>query len=247
MIAKTDFCQEGNIMRRNVRTDLISVMFVLIALSVQHVYAFLDDFERKKLGDDWKKSPTGQEASWSIEKGEVFFNGVGGDSQMMTGEEKWHDYTVECDIKFGSLANYPGGIRTYVDVGTGGHYAVWFYPPDKVIRLYSGTAWNINTGLVKLGENNSFDPKLDTFYHLKVVHKGKQIQVWFGKNKDRMEKIIEAEDDQFKSGLFAFDGYNQPIHFDHIQITGLGIPVSPGEAVESQDKLATVWGKLKVQ
>ena len=232
-------------MKANVRTWLISVMLVLIALSVQQVDGFLDEFERKKLGDDWQKSPVGQQESWSIEKGEVVFSGVGGHSQMMTGEPGWKDYTVECDIKFVSADNYPGGIRTYVDAKTGGHYAVWFYPPTKEIKLYSGTAFNINTGIVTFGAHSPFGAKLDTFYHVKVVHKGKQIEVWFGESKDKMEKVIEAQDDAFKSGMVAFDGWNQAVHFDNILITGAGIPRSDGEAVESRDKLATVWGKLK--
>jgi len=83
------------------------------------------------------------------------------------------------------------------------------------------------------------------FYYVKIVHKGKQIEVWLGKSKDKAEKIIEKKDDSFKSGLFAFDGYNQPVHFDNILITGPGIPRSDGEAVESQDKLAIAWGILK--
>ena len=61
-----------------------------------------------------------------------------------------------------------------------------------------------------------------------------------------MEKIIEANDDKYKSGLFAFDGWNQPIHFDNILITGPGIPRSPGEAVNNQSKLPIAWGKLKM-
>ena len=92
-----------------------------------------------------------------------------------------------------------------------------------------------------------YDAKEDVFYYVRVVHKGKQIEVWFGKNKDKAELIIEANDNAFKSGLFAFDGYNQPVHFDNILITGPGIPRSDGEAVESQNKLAITWGRLKVK
>ena len=166
---------------------------------------------------------------------------------MMTGKQAWKDYTVECNIKFLKADNYPGGIRTYVDAKTGGHYAVWFYPPTKTIKLYSGTVFDINPGIVTLGEHVGvpYDAKEDVFYYVKVVHNRKQIEVWFGKNKDKAEKIIEADDNAFKSGLFAFDGYNQVVHFDNILITGPGIPRSDGEAVESQDKLAIAWGILK--
>ena len=94
----------------------------------------------------------------------------------------------------------------------------------------NGTDWDINPGLVTLGEHKPFAAKLKVFYHLKVIHQKKHIEVWFGDKKDKMEKIIEADDDKFKSGLFGFDGYNQPIHFDNVRINGPGIPLSPGEA-----------------
>ena len=88
-------------------------------------------------------------------------------------------------------------------------------------------------------------PRWMFFYHVKVVHKGDQIEVWLGKSKDNTEKIIEAKNDTFKSGLFALDGYNQPLHFDNFEINGPGISAST--AVKSQDKLAIVWGTLKVK
>ena len=126
---------------------------------------------------------------------------------------------------------------------------ITLYPATKEIKLFSGTAWDINVGIKELGiyKEKLYDAKVDVFYHVKVIHKGDQIEVWLGKSKDNTEKIIEAKDGKFKSGLFAFDGYNQPVHFDNILITGPGIPRSDGEAVESQDKLAIVWGTLKVK
>ena len=236
-------------MSRNVRT---TIMLALIVLSVQQVDAFLDEFERGKLGDDWEIEVLGAKkkdfGGWSIDKGEVVYDPAkGANSRLMTGKLAWKDYTVECNIKFLKADNYPGGIRTYVDADTGGHYAVWLYPPTKTIKLYSGTVFDINPGIVTLGEHVGvpYDAKEDVFYYIKVIHKGKQIKVWFGKNKDQAEKIIEANDGKFKSGLFALDGYNQPIYFDNILITGPRIPRSDGEAVESQNKLAIVWGILK--
>ena len=240
-------------MSRNVRTSFITIMLALIVLSVQQVDALSDNFEKDSGNWEIEVNPKwvlekGNFGGWSIDNGIVVYDPAkGANSRMMTGKQSWKDYTAECDIKFLKADNYPGGIRTYVDAETGGHYAVWFYPPTKTIKLYSGTVFDINPGIVTLGEHVGvpYDAKVDVFYHVKVIHKGDQIEVWLGKSKDNTEKIIEAKDGKFKSGLFAFDGYNQPVHFDNILITGPGIPRSDGEAVESQDKLAITWGILK--
>jgi len=211
-----------NIVSHNERSNLYNLLICVICSIIcllaftSMSYSFLDNFERKDFGDDWRKSPSGQDVAWTIEKGIAAFSGVGGHSQMMTGKSDWKDYAVECDIKLPTLQEWPGGIRTHIDEDTGGHYAVWFYPVQKNIKLYSGTAWDINTGIVTLGEFKPFDPEADTFFHVKVVHSGKSIEVWLGDNKDNIKKIIDASDDSFKSGPFALDGWDKPIHFDNV-------------------------------
>ena len=224
---------------------VLCVVSLFIVFSGDYVNAFLDDFSSGKLGDAWKKSPAALDASWKVDKGELSFSGSGA-SQMMTGDVNWKDYTVECDVKLANLLEWPGGIRTYVDPNTGGHYAVWVYPAQKFIKLYSGTAWDINTGLVELGKSDGFDPKAETYFHLKIVHSGKNIEVWFGENKNTAKKIISASDSKYTSGLFACDGWDKPITFDNVLITGPGIPRSQGEsAVDPSNSLPTLWGSLK--
>ena len=164
----------------------------------------------------------------------------------MAGKSDWKDYTAECNVMLSIEQEWPGGIRTYVDLQTGGHYAVWVYPVQKNIRLYSGTAWDINAGLVLLGESSPFDPEMNEFFYLKVVHDGKHIEVWYGKSREDAKKIIEVDDDTFKGGPFACDGWDKPISFDDIQITGPGIPRSLGEmAVTPESKTPCLWGELR--
>ena len=70
--------KKENIMSRNVRTSFVTIMLVLIVLSEQPVDAFLDEFGRKNLGDDWKVEVLGAEkkdfGGWSIDKGEVVYD-----------------------------------------------------------------------------------------------------------------------------------------------------------------------------
>ena len=98
-------------MQRNIKTCLITIMLVLIVLFVQPVDAFLDEFERKKLGDDWTVDGGAAKndfRGWSIDKGEVAYDPAkGANSRLMTGEQAWKDYTAECNIKFKTSANYP--------------------------------------------------------------------------------------------------------------------------------------------
>ena len=99
-------------MQRNVRTCLITIMLALMVLSVQQVDAFLDEFGRKNLGDDWKVEVLGAEkkdfGGWSIDKGAVVYDPAkGANSRMMTGKQAWKDYTAECNIKFKTSANDP--------------------------------------------------------------------------------------------------------------------------------------------
>ena len=221
-------------------------VLLVTALSLPTVHAFMDNFEGEELGEEWVKGPMGEDVAWIVGDGELVFTGEGGPSRMMMGEAGWSDYTVECDIMFESLAEYPGGIRTYIDPNSGGHYAVWFYPDSRTMRLFSGIDWTIGGGIVELGAFSGISQDLE-FFRVRVVHKGDNIEVWYGADKDNMKKVIEVENDTFGSGLFGFDGYNQPVHYDNFLITGPGIPSSAGEAVDSQGKLAATWGELKLR
>ena len=98
-------------MQRNIKTCLTTIMLVLVVLAVQQVDAFLDEFERQKLGDDWvvdQNAAKNDFRGWSIDKGEVAYDPAkGANSRLMTGEQAWKDYTAECNIKFKTSANYP--------------------------------------------------------------------------------------------------------------------------------------------
>ena len=86
------------------------------------------------------------------------------------------------DIKHTQIANYPGGIRGHVDLDVGNHYAVWLYPGDGRINLYSNPVWDINTGLVNLGQA-SYSPSIDEFHTVKISFSGKTIEVFYDEEK----------------------------------------------------------------
>ncbi|MBM3240203.1 hypothetical protein FJZ31_28290 [Candidatus Poribacteria bacterium] len=62
---------------------------------------------------------------------------------------------------------------------------------------------------------------------------------WDGK------KILSIKDGNWKKGTIALMTYNQDVYFDNVRVSGKDIPLSPGEAVESDGKATTTWGKLK--
>ena len=198
----------------NVRTSFITIMLALIVLSVQQVDALSDNFEKDSGNWEVEVNPKGvlekgNFGGWSIDKGIVAYDPAkGANSRMMTGKQSWKDYTAECDIKFLKADNYPGGIRTYVDTTTGGHYAVWFYPKTKEIKLFSGTAWDINAGLKELGiyKEKLYDAKVDVFYHVKVVHKGDQIEVWLVKAKIIRKRLSKQRTIHLKAACLRLTG-----------------------------------------
>ena len=98
----------------------------------------------------WAYSPQGSATGWSLNSVALAYNGTGA-TQIYAGNTTWANYTAQAMFKLGSLSDYPGGIRAYVNPTTGTAYALWIYPGEGVLKLWRTTAWNINTSPVLLG------------------------------------------------------------------------------------------------
>jgi N,N-dimethylformamidase beta subunit-like, C-terminal/Domain of unknown function (DUF4082)/Bacterial Ig domain/Viral BACON domain/3-keto-disaccharide hydrolase len=164
--------------------------------------------------DGWAFSPLGLATNWTVVNQALQYNG-GGHTQVYAGNSAWADYTVQADIKLATLNDYPGGIRGRVNPSTGAAYTVWLYPHEGLLKLYRNTAWNIDAGVVQLGQAAAvFDAQ--NFHTVALTFTGSQIQVSYDGN-----VLITATDSTYASGMIALDVSSQAITFDNVLVTSL--------------------------
>ena len=213
----------------------------------------LEDFDDGKM-DGWERSPQNEKNKsvfWGVVDKVLMFDPKGQPwdqaiSQLnfvgnknVTNVKDWADYELKVDIKHTELANWPGGFRARVDLDTGGHYAVWFYPGDSKMNLYKNPGWDINTGLTSLGQA-AYKAEAGKFHTVKLSCIGDDIRVSYdGK------EIIAAKDSEHKKGTIAMDVQDKAVYFDNIKVTGANIPNVKLSPVQPAGKLTATWGKIK--
>jgi len=121
---------------------IFTFIFMIIPAMVSLAGTLIEDFDDGKI-DGWERSPQNEKNKdifWGVVDKSLMFdpkgqawdqaisqlNFVG--TQRITNVRNWTDYELELDIKHTEPADWPGGFRARVDLDTGGHYAVWFYP-----------------------------------------------------------------------------------------------------------------------
>ncbi len=171
---------------------------------------FNDNFSEGNNGN-WLMSPLGHAADWSVANGFYSYDGAGA-TQTYTGSQSWTDYSYSADFQLSSTNNWPGGIRTRLNLTTGAGYGVWFYPGSGFIRLYSIGQWSIDSGFSTLAQASvNFDTNV---HNIRVDAKGTTIKVFY----DNV-LIIQVTDSTFTSGGVALDVSNQPIKYTNVRVT----------------------------
>jgi hypothetical protein len=235
-------------------TFIFMIIFMVPAM-VSLAGTLIEDFDDGKI-DGWERSPQNEKNNdifWGVVDKSLMFdpkgqawdqaisqlNFVG--TQRITNVRNWTDYELELDIKHTEPADWPGGFRARVDLDTGGHYAVWFYPGAGKINLYKNPSWDINTGLVDLG-NSPYKADVNKFHTAKLSCIGDTIKVFYdGK------EIISAKDSEHKKGTIAIDVQDKVVYFDNIKVTGTDIPNVKLSPVQPGGKLTMTWGEIKVR
>lgn len=231
---------------------LISLIIFSPAL-VSLAGTLVEDFDDGDM-EGWERSPQNENNKnvfWGVVDGAMMFDPKGEAWDMAISQlnfvgvqgakdvTEWTDYDLEVDIKHTEKANWPGGIRARVDLDTGGHYAVWFYPGDSRINLYKNPVWDINTGLSTLGQS-PYTPDTGKFHTVKLSCAGDTIKVFYdGK------ELISAKDNEHEKGTIALCVQDKVVSFDNIKVTGTKIPNLKLSPVEPLGKLATAWGTIK--
>jgi len=171
---------------------------------------FQDNFSEGN-NSNWLISPLGHAADWSVANGYYSYDGAGA-TQTYTGSQTWTDYSFSADFKLSTTSNYPGGIRTRLNLSTGAGYGVWFYPGSGFIRLYSISHWNIDSGFSTLAQvNQTFDNKV---HNIRIDAKGSLLTVFYDN-----KQIIQVTNTTYPSGGVALDVSNQPIKYTNVRVT----------------------------
>jgi len=162
----------------------------------------------------WAYSPQGSPAGWSLSNGTLTYSGAGA-TQLVAGSGNWSNYTVQAVFQLGALADYPGGIRAYVNPSTGASYALWLYPNEGTIKLWRTSVWNINTSPVLLGTSGHLTMDDVNWHTLSLsLNSGQLIASFDG------SKVISVTDTTLSSGMVALDVSTKPISFQSVQVTG---------------------------
>ncbi|HEY6348997.1 MAG TPA: family 16 glycoside hydrolase [Candidatus Angelobacter sp.] len=160
---------------------------------------------------NWLISPLGHGADWSVANGFYSYDGAGA-TQTYTGSQSWTDYSFSADFQLSSTNNWPGGIRTRLNLSTGGGYAIWFYPGSGFIRLYSVGQWSIDAGFSTLAQASmNFDTNV---HNIRIDSQGTTVKVFYDN-----ALIIQVTDSRFTSGGVALDVSNQPIKYTNVRVT----------------------------
>jgi hypothetical protein len=163
-------------------------------------------------------SPLGLASNWSVSPGILRYNG-NGPTQLYAGNAAWTDYNYQVTFQLSSLADYPGGIRARINPATGAGYALWFYPNEKIVKLFRNVAWNIDSGVTLLGQAAvSFDTAAHT---VSLSFQGSQIQVFYDN-----APLVSVADSGSAGGMVGLDVSNKPIAFTNLLVTGTNAAVS---------------------
>jgi hypothetical protein len=189
---------------------------VPVTLTLQGIL-LSDNFSSSSL-DGLAVSPLGLASNWSAAPGAIQYNG-NGPTQLYAGNAAWTDYSFQATFKLSSLADYPGGIRGRINPLTGAGYALWFYPNEKLVKLFRNVAWSIDSGVTLLGQAAV---NFDTATHIvNLTFQGSQIQVFYDN-----APILSVADTTSASGMIALDVSNKPITFINLLVTGTTSTIS---------------------
>lgn len=228
---------------------------------------FIETFDDEHL-DDWRElnSPDAAPGTAEVLDGELqITNPDGGVRMLITGDETWQDYVIECDVmplkKLG-----PGNIGIVARVRE--PWVVWCAITDLILGdpepkvLCSVSNIHAIKGLRGIGIGGLARPhpllRLNRWATLKLSVQGNTVTFWINGKEVLQPTVIlhpEAarvvlEENQielpaFRTGGAGFGLANYTARFNNITITGEGIPNKGGLSVSPRANIATTWGSLK--
>jgi hypothetical protein len=212
---------------------LFTICFTILTISFS-TQAMLLEFKADKDLNTWKAVG----GDWNIKGGLLEGKTTGYQDLMLNtnGADKWTDYTFEAKGNL-TAGRVWGVCFRYVDTST--NYRINLYEDlDATNNLYiykrvAGTFSEVfKTAVGKID--------LNKWYTIKLTITKTAIQAYL----DNALKIeVEDKSAPIEQGTIALEGEaNTNFQVESFKIDGKGIQSS---AVDSKDKLATVWGEVK--
>ncbi|HET6840955.1 MAG TPA: N,N-dimethylformamidase beta subunit family domain-containing protein [Candidatus Angelobacter sp.] len=182
---------------------------VPVSLSVGNLL-FSDDFSSGS-ASNWTISPLGNAAGWSVVNGAYNYDGAG-ETQAWAGDPAWTDYNVGVDFTLAAAQDYPGGIRGRVNPATGASYAVWIYPTEGILKLFSVGQWSIDAGFTLLAQSTPVTMNAQK-HNIVLSFNGPVIRVCL----DGVQ-VIQVSDSTYSQGAIALDPSGIPITYDNVMV-----------------------------
>jgi len=202
----------------------------------------IDDFEDGDL-DGWRQLWPQGAMIWKSLDGELECSQRSQwSAELVIGELSWKDYTIECDVRL--LQDHGAGDVdlfariTAPDNGYGFLVGDWQGRAEAFVQRLPEIA---------IKKREPFDPlEMDVWHHLKLEAEGNKFVFWIND-----EKAIEYQDEKYQSGMPGLGLANYTARFDNVIISGSDVPDTipttwEGQPVESEEKLATCWGAIKL-
>ncbi len=216
---------------------IITVFFMLNLIPFSSSQALFFDFEDEAQLDEWEILS----GSWLIEKDKITNSNVlscqgADDLVIVIGVEDLTDYTIELEAS--GLTDDIGIAFRLQDLST--YYGFLLSPNLNLSEwfLKKGGAYDENLG--KKGTNLGIPT--NEWHKYKLVVEGMEARIYV----DGEEPFDALKIDKgFEKGRLGVRHWGDYSHYDNISISGPGIPLSSGEAVNPADKLANVWGAVK--
>lgn len=204
----------------------------------------------------WQNDPDENTAKWEIKNSEVFgsIHELFKNSMFLTGELTWQNYTVSCHTKFIGEEDKSAflGLILHARIQENKRYMFLLNYFDQKASM-TATAGPLKQGgePFKGWSQKVFDFKIkfNTWYLLSASAMEND-RIHFnirnledGKNQAEFSLIVEEPLED--GGLTGFYVENADAVFDNIKIEGKNIPNGGTFLVESRNKLATTWSRLK--
>ena len=218
---------------------ITAVCLMLVLLPLNSGQALFFDFEDEAQLEEWSIIS----GTWQIEQDDVNNSNVASgeganDLILAIGDESWADYTVEFESS--GLTDDIGIVFRLQDID---NYTAFLIAPNLNLSEWfvkQGGAFDENVG----NKGDGLGVTTNEWHKYKLVVEGMQASI-FVDDEEPFDPLEIA--DGFESGGIGLRQWGDHGHYDNVLISGPGIPLSAGESVDPNGKLASIWGRIKVQ